>query len=80
MLGCVRLVGKLSKAVGQVERLYALCTEHANTSRFFVRRSSTGAPALGTACARWFWQNLSVKFSFTHFTQGLLMQINKESY
>lgn len=80
MPGYVHLVDKLGKAVGQVGRLYALCTRLAYTSWLFVRRPSTGTSVLGTVFARRFWQNNPVKFSCAHFTQGLLMQINKEGY
>lgn len=80
MSGCVELVDKLSKAVVQTERLYALYTGSTYVGWFFVRRPSTTTPALRTVFAHRFWQNQSVKFSYAHFAQGLLIQINKEGH
>ena len=80
MSGCATLVDKLSKAVGQVGCLYALCTRSAYTSRFLY----AGCPQAHLLCAQFVHvgsqQNQSVKFSCAHFTQGLLMQLNKEGY
>lgn len=80
MFSCVKTGDKLGIAVVQTGFLYALCTGPTNTSRFFVRRPSTSAAALGTVFTRLFWQAQSVKFSYAHFPQGLLIQINIESY
>lgn len=80
MGGCVKLMDKLGKTGGQAGRLYTLCTGAAYTSLFFIRRPSTDLSALRTVCGPPILQNLSVKFSYAHFTQDLLMQLNKESY
>ncbi len=80
MDGCARSVDKLGIGLVQTDHLYALYTGPAYTDLVFVRRPYTALRALSTACPCRFLQKLSVRFSCTHYTQGLLMQINKESY
>ncbi len=76
MFGWAFLVQKSSTTKGQVGALCALCTGRLHNGRFFVRRSYTDPTVLDTVFALWVYRNLPVKFSCTHFTQGLLMQLS----
>ena len=76
MIGCAKLVDKLSTSYVQAGCLYALCTRPWSVGRFFVRRPSTGMQVLDTAYGRRFLQNPSVKLSCAHYAQDLLIQLN----
>lgn len=76
MLGCAKLVDKLGRLGPQVGYLYPLYTNHVNNGFLFVTRPCTDGQALGTGYASRLWRDLSVKYSYTRYTQGLLMQIN----
>ena len=79
---CSQVVYSLRKARAQLGKLCPQSTtrrKYLTSQGLFIHRPSTNTSALDTVFARWFWKNQSIKFSYTHFTQGLLMQLSKGS-
>ena len=73
-------VYKLSRVVEQPACLYPQSTIQGTCRPKLITNSPPSVPNLNPGSTRRFWPNLSIKISFTQFTQTLWIQINKEGY
>ena len=77
---CLKVVNKLWRSLVQIVCLYPQSTagrKYLTSQVFFMHVLPT---VNTTTLTHRFLKIVPVKFSFTHFTQDLCIQINKESY